>query len=478
MAEIDASIPLQVQTPKPIDPMETAAKAYQLKDMVLKDQLQQQEMQKQSALKDIYSNADFSTDEGRKDAIAKITKVDPSQGIQLQKDYLDQDLAKANITKTLQQTNNEKLDGIKKSTDAQTAAFGVIDTAMQTTKDPVALQRLYTQQVQGLIQSGAITPEQAKAIPQKFDPNFVHTMSLQNKDHADLVNQELTRRQDQQRIGIEAENAATNRSRLGEDERHNRAVESSQGQQVVSDKDSFGNVNYGIIDKKTGAFRQVTDPQGNAVQVGGGKAGAGAQGGGGREGAQNQRMVNAATEAGQAIENLSKLPATTDAGYFAGYEPGHGLTGITKSIMGRKLTPQDSQSYNAIFTGVAQNLGMLETSGLAAPGSLTKGIDDRLRSNEGDTVQTKLLKQAEMGQIVHKNIEAQLSNPRISDTQKDQLKRVDKQITDAIPFSVQDVIAKTQDNKSDKRPSLDSFGAGGSTTGGAGQRPSLESFGG
>jgi len=91
---------------------------------------------------------------------------------------------------------------------------------MQTTKDPVALQRLYTQQVQGLIQSGAITPEQAKAIPQKFDPNFVHTMSLQNKDHADLVNQELTRRQDQQRIGIEAENAATNRARAGAEIAH------------------------------------------------------------------------------------------------------------------------------------------------------------------------------------------------------------------------------------------------------------------
>ena len=478
MAEIDASIPLQVKTPELQDPQEQMAKMYQLKDLAQKNQLQQQEINKQSQLKDVFSTADTSTPEGKNELINKLSKIDPQMSIQIQKDYLDQDLSKAKIQETLANTNSKALDITKQKLDAVNAGFAVIDTAMQNTKDPVVLQHLYTDQVQKMIQDGTITPEQAKGIPPKFDATYVHTMSLQNKEHADLVNQELTRRQDQQRIGIEAENAATNRSRLGEDERHNRAVESSQGQQVVSDKDSFGNVNYGIIDKKTGAFRQVTDPQGNAVQVGGGKAGAGAQGGGGREGAQNQRMVNAATEAGQAIENLSKLPATTDAGYFAGYEPGHGLTGITKSIMGRKLTPQDSQSYNAIFTGVAQNLGMLETSGLAAPGSLTKGIDDRLRSNEGDTVQTKLLKQAEMGQIVHKNIEAQLSNPRISDTQKDQLKRVDKQITDAIPFSVQDVIAKTQDNKSDKRPSLDSFGAGGSTTGGAGQRPSLESFGG
>ena len=95
MAQVDASIPLQVQLPQQQDMYSQVAKTYQLKDMIQKDQLQQQQINQQAQLKDVFANADTSTPEGKKDLVDKITKIDPQMGIQIQKDYLDQDLTRA-----------------------------------------------------------------------------------------------------------------------------------------------------------------------------------------------------------------------------------------------------------------------------------------------------------------------------------------------------------------------------------------------
>jgi hypothetical protein len=489
MAEIDASIPLQVKQPQQQDPLDQIQKMYALKDTILRDKSIEAEQQKQAGLKDIFANADFSTDQGRADAINKMMKVDPVTAMDVQGKYLDQDKVKAQTKESLAGVDEKTFNTLKAKQDFINDNVESIwelqqkSTQAASTQWPIIYAKLQ--------QSPLLSDQEKKGIPQKYDPNYVNSMATQSKLHKDAVDEAEKIRHDRSQEGIESFRASTE-SRQGQERIGiERERLKGEGQQVVSDKDQFGNVNYGIIDKKTGAFRQVTDPQGNAVQVGGKPGAAGAAGGGGREGVMNQRILNSANQAVQDIKNLARLPATTDTGVFGSYEPGHGLAGVTKSVLARKVTSQDAQDYQVRSAGLSRSLATMESNGLAPPGSLTSGLEKATTVNPGDSVKTKYEKMAEVRQIVEANIESQLANPRLSEDQKKLLGDVRDQVKQAIPYTIEDIDSVSGGSKESlgsgkegvtkggkNRPSLDSFGPGGSTIGGAGQRPSLDSFGG
>jgi hypothetical protein len=244
--------------------------------------------------------------------------------------------------------------------------------------DPTAVRK-YSNQLR------STGDDQAMKIADKLDADAEHIGTE--------ANQKAQRTQEQQRIGIEAKNSNINQERENIDaHREQRETEKDQG----------------------GA-------------------------GGGRESVMNQRVINASNGATVAIKNIAELPLTSSSGFFNGYTPDKtGLSGITKGVLANKVTSDDAQRYNSMMAGVSRQLGTLETSGLAVPGSLTHSID-ALQIKEGDSVETKMTKMAELRQIVEANNDSMQTNPHLTKDQKALLQKNADEVAKAIPFTNHDI---------------------------------------
>lgn len=173
---------------------------------------------------------------------------------------------------------------------------------------------------------------------------------------------------------------------------------------------------------------------------------AGPGGLGSREGVMFQRVMNSANSAATALKNIAELPVGSSTGLLGiGSSPGHSLYESTKSALLNKVASQDVQSYNTMLAGVSRNLSTIETAGLAPNGSITASMDS-IQLRENDTELTKLRKLAEMRQIIEKGIEPNLANPKLPQAQKDLVRGIVKQVSEAIPFTQHDLtdLAKRQ----------------------------------
>jgi hypothetical protein len=188
---------------------------------------------------------------------------------------------------------------------------------------------------------------------------------------------------------------------------------------------------YDIIDKKTGQIKSTgaeAAPKGSAV------------GGGGRMAVYNQRIINAVGEATKAAHSLGTLGIDAQSrGVFPSVVQGLMPLKVTGEILNNQLSDQNVQLYNDRMAGLARQLGTLETSGLAAQGVLTQGLDQSIRLQSGDTIATRLDRMAEIRQIVDTNIDSTLTNPGLSQEQKDFLVKMKGELDKSIPITHDDV---------------------------------------
>lgn len=173
----------------------------------------------------------------------------------------------------------------------------------------------------------------------------------------------------------------------------------------------------------------------NAVKPGSGGATAGA-----RESVFTQRVVLSANEAAKDLENVIKLPLTASSGLFGGRKQGPGLLDATKEVLANKATSQDVQSYNVMATGFQRALASIEAAGLMPTGSLTHQMDAVI-FKEGDTNLTKLQKLAQTRQIVEAGLEVIAQNPRVSEKEKDVVKKIITSMEKSVPFTQRDLMA-------------------------------------
>lgn len=192
------------------------------------------------------------------------------------------------------------------------------------------------------------------------------------------------------------------------------------------------------------------------------RAGSGGGGVGNRAEVQNARVAAAATMAAESARNIMELPSGSSTGYFGGRNQGGSLMGAVKETLTNALTSQDVQSYNVMLAGITRNLSTIETSGLAPNAGFTKSMESVILK-EGDTEITKMRKMAEIRQIVEFGLEAGLSNPRLPDVQKDQLRGVIAKIQTAIPFTHHDVtvLERTPNGKMTMNDLVKAKGLGG-----------------
>jgi hypothetical protein len=221
-----------------------------------------------------------------------------------------------------------------------------------------------------------------------------------------------------------------------------------QGEQTTTNADgsTTKTPTYSVVDKATGKATDtgvLVAPKSDAS-------------GGGRDAVMTQRVINSTGEAVAAIKNIGSLGLDSQSkGVFGSVVKDITPLHVTGDMLNNTLSPQNVQLYNTRMGGLARSLSTLETSGLAPAGSLTKGLDDSIRAEPGDTFATRLDKMAEMRQIIDSNIDSMLTKPNLTDEQKKYLTDLKDQTSKAIPITHSDVDRLiSQADKGNKKATL------------------------
>lgn len=162
--------------------------------------------------------------------------------------------------------------------------------------------------------------------------------------------------------------------------------------------------------------------------------------GGGRNPVYTKRMITSAGESFYDLQNLMHEPISDDVGLLGMTDSSKGgVLQASKRALLNKMSDQDIQSYNVIMTGISKSLATLEANGLSNTQGLSAQIENAVAAQPGNTHLTKLLKVAEMRQIVDAALEPNLYDPAVSQSQKDEIKGLLDKLHDAVPFSVRNV---------------------------------------
>ena len=165
----------------------------------------------------------------------------------------------------------------------------------------------------------------------------------------------------------------------------------------------------------------------------------------GREAIYTQRMITSGNQALKDTANIMEMPiavhsALLGTGHYAN------IFETPKSALANKMTTQEVQLYGVATTGIQRSLANIEANGLAPQGSLT-GQMESVIIRPGDTYDTKLMRMAEIRQIVEGGLEPILANPRVSDEQKQFVTQIMDRMKKVVPYTVHDVISlATTDN--------------------------------
>ena len=164
---------------------------------------------------------------------------------------------------------------------------------------------------------------------------------------------------------------------------------------------------------------------------------------GNRESVFINRIGTSANETAADLENIVKLPLTTNRGLFGGRQQGTSLFSAGKETLANAMTSQEVQSYNVLASGFQRNLASIEAAGLAPGGTLTHQMDAVI-FKDGDTNYTKLQKLAQIKQIVNAGLETTLANPRIPKETRNHFEDVLKRVNTAVPFTNGDLLTLGQ----------------------------------
>lgn len=272
---------------------------------------------------------------------------------------------------------------------------------------------------------------------QKLGPQMINQAASGAQDYATLrdrtQNQGLQRALQEQAMKL----ASQDRQDAIEQRREAAAERAAQGQsadrELIKVIDPNSPIGYKTIPRSS--FNQGSDNLYTAPSSGDA-----------RSAIQNDRVITAANEAGLDVHNLSLLPAGVSSGILGvGGSPGHSLFSITGAALKNTLAPEETQAYNKIITGLAQNIAATEAGGLQSSQARVKSFDSLLLQ-PGDTMLTKLQSMANMRQNVEKAIEVKLASSHIPQEQKDILRGVQDQLKQDVPFSVEDVIKLQRGN--------------------------------
>lgn len=162
----------------------------------------------------------------------------------------------------------------------------------------------------------------------------------------------------------------------------------------------------------------------------------------GNQAMMSNRIMSAADLGSQSLQNIMETPLGGSAGgmFGIGSSPGKSVMQTTVDDLRNRLAPQEAQSLNVMFTGLARNLGTIEAQGgLQGAQSFSEQIKNGIQIRDGDTVQTALTRMAEASQIIHKGTEVYLANPKLDPQVRQVIQDSIAKLDVAIPFTVHDL---------------------------------------
>lgn len=167
-----------------------------------------------------------------------------------------------------------------------------------------------------------------------------------------------------------------------------------------------------------------------------------------------QRAVNSLGGVASALESLSELPAGTTTGLFPNLQTKDGFLNYVRNNIGRKLSTNEAEMMNTIFTGIGRNLASVEASG-AATGltQLANQMQSGLYINEGTDDPYRVgIKLADIRRIATENIRPAIESGLMPAQQAATAEALVKRIEKAIPFTTTDVI------RSARQPGAETIG--------------------
>ena len=171
---------------------------------------------------------------------------------------------------------------------------------------------------------------------------------------------------------------------------------------------------------------------------------------GANERAVANRVTVSASELRQAANNLNVLtkggetPVT--AGMFRDLE-GKGFLSATTKFLGNTLTPDDALQFDAIMRPILYNVGSIQNQGMAVRQFQLANLEKALLPQAGQSHEAQLTKMGEFRQVVEAGLHGSLTNESLNEDQRALISLVAEQIELAIPFTGQDVLAFTTNNK-------------------------------
>jgi len=157
--------------------------------------------------------------------------------------------------------------------------------------------------------------------------------------------------------------------------------------------------------------------------------------GGGKESPAASRVVQAFTQASDALTNIARLPITTTGPMFQQKQFNSLLT-APLSALNQEMSDTTSQKMQTRMVGVARSLASLESGG-AATGlvGLANSIESGVAIPAGAKLDVAMDKLAEMRRIVESSSEAQLSDKNLSEDRKNLIRSKLELVRKAIPFT-------------------------------------------
>jgi len=157
--------------------------------------------------------------------------------------------------------------------------------------------------------------------------------------------------------------------------------------------------------------------------------------GGGKESPAASRVIQAFTQASDALTNIARLPISTTGPMFQQKQFNSLLT-APLSALNQEMSDTTSQKMQTRMVGVARSLASLESGG-AATGlvGLAQSIESGVAIPAGAKLDVAMDKLAEMRRIVESSSEAQLSDKSLSEDRKNLIRSKLELVRKAIPFT-------------------------------------------
>jgi hypothetical protein len=164
----------------------------------------------------------------------------------------------------------------------------------------------------------------------------------------------------------------------------------------------------------------------------------------GREAGFFNRIYGSAGAVSQDTFNLSKFPfRTTSVGVLGiGKSAGPDVS-VLDAVAGNlkyTIADEDVRNYNVILSGMNRALSFIEGQGLQGSNTLAASYD-ALAIRPGDTIENVMFKMAQTRQTVEQGLRPHLTSPRVPVEQKEDLQAILRDLAQAVPFTVEDVIA-------------------------------------